>query len=142
MWGFAFSGSPETDRHFSVAVHKLLICCKLWNINELCERCNRECSCFVGEVGASVASPRKKMEPSHPSASPTQSCSVQRDTPATDSRHHLVTLKEQLRSVLKSSPGRATGVFGGTDDFVYVTASSPFGKKRPQDNSLLILACL
>lgn len=73
----------------------------------------------------------KKIEPSHRRGSPTLLCNIQRDSPATDSRHHLVTLRDQLRSVLKSSPSRETRVFGGTDEFVYVVATAPFGNQHP-----------
>jgi hypothetical protein len=67
---------------------------------------------------------------SHPGGSPARLKSVQRDSPAIDSRHHLVTLRDQLRSVLKSNPSRETGVFEGNDGFVYINAATPFGNKH------------
>jgi hypothetical protein len=100
-----------------------------------------EDSCFVGEVGAGGPSPRKKTGSSHLVGSPARPNSDQRDSQATDSRHHLVNLRDQLRSVLKSNPSRETGVFGGNDSFVYINVAAPFGHKRSQDNSHLTHPC-
>jgi hypothetical protein len=71
------------------------------------------CSGFIGEDGIGGSGPRKKTGSSHPNSSPVPISSDQQSSPATDSRHHLITLRDQLHSVLRSNPSRENGVFGG-----------------------------
>jgi hypothetical protein len=81
------------------------------------QQCNvnltMQCSGFIGEADLSGSNPRKKTLSSHPSSSPVPINSAQPSSPATDSRHHLITLRDQLHSVLRSNPSRENGVFGG-----------------------------
>jgi len=57
--------------------------------------------------------PRKKTGSSHPTSSPVPTSSAEHGSPATDSRQHLITLWDQLHSVLRSNPSRENGVSGG-----------------------------
>jgi len=72
-----------------------------------------QCSGFTGEDGVGNSGPRKKTGSSHPNSSPVPTSSAQPSTPATDSRQHLITLRDQLNSVLRTNPSRENGVFGG-----------------------------
>ncbi|XP_069689709.1 serine/threonine-protein kinase polo [Periplaneta americana] len=65
----------------------------------------------VGPVG-SVGSPKKKTGSNHPSANNDQVTNIKPGSQLIDSHHHLVALRDQLRSVIKSNPTRETGVFG------------------------------
>ena len=65
--------------------------------------------------------PRKKTETCRPNSSPVPTSSAQTSSPATDSRQHLISLRDQLHSVLRSNPSRENGVFGGKSKFGMLT---------------------
>ena len=50
---------------------------------------------------------------SHPNSSPVPTSSAQHSSPATDFREHLISLRDQLHSVIRSNPSRGNGVFTG-----------------------------
>jgi hypothetical protein len=67
---------------------------------------------FIGEGGGGSGS-WEKSGSSHPNGSPVPTSTAQHSSPATDSRHHLITPRDQVHSVLRSNPGRENVVFGG-----------------------------
>jgi hypothetical protein len=64
---------------------------------------------------------KKKTESIHPNSGPVFTSNVQPSSPTTDSRQHLITLQDQLHSVLRSNPRRENGVFGGKSKLVMLT---------------------
>ena len=67
---------------------------------------------------------KEKTGSSHPNSNPVPTSNAQPSSPTKDSQQHLITLQDQLHSVLRKNPIRKTGVSGGKRKFGMLT--NPF----------------